>query len=133
MYAVDISPRFLQHINEKSSEDNVNNITSVLCSDRSVRLPPDSVDVAFICDTYHHFEHPQATLASIYQAIKPGGTLVLIDFERIPGESREFIIGHVRAGKSVFQGEIVEAGFRLVEEIKIPSFKENYFLRFRKN
>jgi ubiquinone/menaquinone biosynthesis C-methylase UbiE len=133
VYAVDISPRFLEHVNAKSQEDKVTNITSVLCSDRSVRLPPNSVDVVFICDTYHHFEFPQSTLASIHRALKPGGTLVVIDFERIPGESREFIIGHVRAGKEVFQGEIIEAGFRFVEEIKIPTFKENYFLRFRKH
>lgn len=132
VYAVDISARFLEHINRKSQEDEVSHVTSVLCTDRSVRLPPNSVDVVFICDTYHHFEFPQATLGSIHQALKPGGTLVVIDFERIPGESREFIIGHVRAGKEVFQGEIIEAGFRFVEELKIPTFKENYFLRFRK-
>jgi hypothetical protein len=74
----------------------------------------------------------ETTLRSILRAIKPGGTLVVVDFERIPGNSREFIIGHVRAGKEVFQGEIVEAGFRFVEELTIPSFKENYLLRFRK-
>ena len=132
VYAVDISPSFLKHINEKSREENVQNVTCVLGSARSVRLPPNSVDMVFVCDTYHHFEHPSSTLASIYQALKPGGTLVLIDFERIPGESREFILGHVRAGKEVFQSEVVEAGFKFVEELKIPAFKENYLLRFRK-
>lgn len=132
VYSVDISPRFLEHINRKSHEDQVRNLTSVLCSDRSVMLPPNSVDLVFICDTYHHFEHPQSTLASIHQALRPGGTLVIIDFERIPGKSRQFIMGHVRAGKEVFQGEVVEAGFRFVEEIKLPEFEENYLLRFRK-
>jgi len=132
VYAVDISPRFLEHINIKSQQDKVKNVTCVLCTDRSVSLPPNSIDVAFICDTYHHFEHPQATLESLHRALKPNGTLVVIDFERIPGTSREFIIGHVRAGKDVFQAEIVKSGFGLIEEIKIPSFKENYFLRFRK-
>ena len=132
VYAVDISPRFLEHINRKSKEESVSNVTSVLCTDRSVRLPPNSVDVAFICDTYHHFEQHPSTLASIHRALNPGGTLVVIDFERIPGKSRAFIIGHVRAGKEVFQSEIVEAGFRFVEELQIPTFEENYFLRFRK-
>ncbi|WP_197441920.1 methyltransferase domain-containing protein [Thalassoglobus polymorphus] len=132
VYAVDISPRFLEHINRKSQSDKVTNITSVLCTDQSVRLPPNSVDVAFICDTYHHFESPQATMASIHRALKPGGTLVVIDFERIPGKSREFILGHVRAGKEVFQAEIVESGFQFIEELKIPAFKENYLLRFQK-
>jgi len=132
VFAVDISPRFLEHINRKSQEDKLRNVTSVLCSDRSVCLPPNSVDFAFICDTYHHFEYPQATLASIHRALKPGGTLVVIDFERIPGKSREFILGHVRDGKEVFRGEIVTAGFRFLEEVKIPEFKENYYLRFSK-
>ncbi|MFK8113055.1 MAG: class I SAM-dependent methyltransferase, partial [Rubripirellula sp.] len=108
------------------------NITTVLCSDRSIHLPPNSLDLVFICDTYHHFEHPQSTLESIRRALKPGGQLVVIDFDRIPGESREFILGHVRAGKSVFKSEILEAGLHFVEEVEVPSFKENYLLRFRK-
>lgn len=132
VYAVDISPRFLEHINKQSQEDNLKNITSVLCTDRSIHLPPNSVDVAFICDTYHHFEHPADTLASIHRAIRPNGTLVVVDFERIPGKSRKFILGHVRAGKDVFRQEIAVAGFRLEEEVAIPSFQENYLLRFRK-
>ena len=132
VFSVDISPAFLDHIQSKAKEDRISNMTTVLCSDRSVKLPPSSVDLAFVCDTYHHFEYPAATLASIHQALKPGGTFMVIDFERIPGESREFIIGHVRAGKEVFRKEIIDAGFEFVEEIEIPSFKENYVLRFRK-
>ena len=132
VYAVDISPRFLEHINGKMREENVTNYTSVLCSDRSVQLPPNSVDVVFICDTYHHFEYPQSTLKSIHQALKPDGTLIVIDFERIPGKSREFILKHVRAGKEVFRGEIVDAGFQLIDDVTIPGLKENYLLRFQR-
>lgn len=132
VYAVDIASPFLEHINRQSEVDRIDNLTSILATSHSVRLPPGSVDVAFICDVYHHFEYPQATLESIYRALRPGGTLIIIDFERIPGVSREFIIGHVRADKDTVQREIVEAGFRFLEEVKIPSFEENYFLRFRK-
>lgn len=132
VFAVDISPKFLEHINRVSGEDGVENLTCVMCSERSIRLPDNSIDLAFICDSYHHFEHPDATLASILRALKPGGSLVVIDFERIPGKSREFILGHVRAGKEVFRDEIVAAGFRFVGEIKMPTFEENYLLRFRK-
>ena len=132
VYAVDISTNFLQHINKKSQADDVQNITCVLGTDRSVRLPASSVDFVFICDTYHHFEFPQSTLTSIYKALKPGGTMVVIDFERIPGQTREWTLGHVRAGKEVFRKEIEAVGFDFVEEVEIPSFKENYFLRFRK-
>lgn len=132
VYAVDLSPQFAAHINEQAQASGVENLTTVLCTDRSVRLPPDSVDRVFICDTYHHFEYPQKTLASIYQALKPGGVLIVIDFERIPGVSREFILGHVRAGKDVFRGEIEAAGFRFEKEVEVAAFRENYLLRFQK-
>ncbi len=132
VYSVDISTTFLRHINEQVQAANITNQTSVLCSERSIKLPANSVDLVFICDTYHHFEFPQATLASIEKALKPGGTLVVIDFERIPGKSREFIMGHVRAGKQVFREEIMEAGFEFEREVSLPEFKENYLLRFRK-
>lgn len=132
VYSVDISAKFLSHINSQAQKENVGNLTSVLCTDRSTRLPRNSVDFVFICDTYHHFEHPEETLASIHRALKPGGTMVVIDFERIPGKSRDFILGHVRADKGTFRKEIIDAGFSLDREVEIPGFKENYFLRFRK-
>jgi ubiquinone/menaquinone biosynthesis C-methylase UbiE/protein tyrosine phosphatase (PTP) superfamily phosphohydrolase (DUF442 family) len=132
VYAIDISSGFVEHIAVQARKEGVENLTPVLCTERSVKLPPASVDVAFVCDTYHHFEYPRSTLASIYRALKPGGVLVVIDFERIPGKSREFILGHVRAGKDVFRQEIEAAGFALIEEVAIPGFKENYFLRLRR-
>ncbi|WDQ17136.1 class I SAM-dependent methyltransferase [Rhodopirellula sp. P2] len=132
VYSVDISPKFLQHIAARATADGIENLTTVLGTDVSIRLPPESVDLVFICDTYHHFESPQQSLASIYRALKPGGRLVLIDFDRIPGVTREFLMGHVRAGKEVFQSEVVEAGFEFTDEVKVDAFEENYLLRFSK-
>ena len=55
--------------------------------------------------------------------------MIVIDFERIPGKTRAWTMGHVRAGKNVFSREIKDAGFALVEEKVIDGFKENYFLK----
>ena len=132
VFGVDIAPRFLEHLNERAGTTGVENLTAVLGSQRSVNLPPDSIDLAFICDTYHHFEYPRSTLKSLHRALRDGGSLVIIDFERIPGESREWIVNHVRAGKEQFRREIEAAGFEFVEEVDLSSLKENYFLRFRK-
>ena len=95
-----------------------------------MKLPPKSVDLVFICDTYHHFEFPFKTLASIHEALRPGGQLVLIDFHRIEGKSREWVLGHVRAGQEVFVKEIVVSGFKVVARRSF--LKENYFVRFEK-
>ncbi len=132
VYSVDIAPKFLQHIAARATTDRIENLTTVLGTDVSIRLPPASVDLVFICDTYHHFEQPMSTLASIHRALKPGGRLILIDFERIPGQSREFILGHVRAGKEIFKQEVIDAGFHFNDEVKIEGFEENYLLRFQK-
>ncbi|QDT01667.1 putative methyltransferase YcgJ [Rubripirellula lacrimiformis] len=132
VYSVDIAPKFLQHIAKRATDDGIENLTTVLGTDVSIRLPPESVDMVFICDTYHHFEQPAKSLASIYRALKPGGRLIMIDFNRIPGQSREFLIGHVRAGKEVFQSEVVAAGFTFIDEVQVDAFEENYLLRFSK-
>jgi SAM-dependent methyltransferase len=130
VYAVDIAPGFVRHIEENAERAGLNQIRGVVCEQDSVGLPPDSVDLAFICDTYHHFEYPAPTMASIHRALRRGGELVVIDFHRIPGTSSDWVMDHVRDGQEVFTAEIEAAGFRKVEER--PILEENYFLRFRK-
>ena len=130
VYAVDIARRFLDHIARTSKEAGLANVHTVLGTPTSVELPPNSVDLVFVCDTYHHFEFPSRTLHTIRRALKPGGQMVLIDFHRVPGKSSEWVLGHVRAGQEVVTKEVTSAGFKQVEER--PLLKENYFLRFAK-
>ncbi|GJQ57529.1 MAG: methyltransferase domain-containing protein [Candidatus Scalindua sp. AMX11] len=132
VYAVEISPRFVEHLAKLFDQHKKTNVTTVMCNDNSVCLPPGSVDAAFICDAYHHFEHPEQTMTSIFEAMIPGGRLIVIDFERIVGVTREWTLHHVRAGKQTFIDEIKSVGFELAAERKIPGFKENYYLEFQK-
>jgi SAM-dependent methyltransferase len=133
VYAVDISARFLEHINRRAQSNDTRNVSTVLCPEDHVGLPRESLDLAFICDTYHHFEYPKETMRSILQALKPGGTLIVIDFERIEGVTRKWVLNHVRAGKQVFKQEIIESGLTFVEEVHVKGLKENYCLRFTKS
>lgn len=132
VYAVDIAEKFLDHIKARTKEAGVKNVTTVLCKPHSAELAAASIDVAFICDTYHHFEFPYRTMASIHSALKPGGRVVLIDFKRIPGTSREWTLSHVRAGQEVVEKEVIEAGFKKVKEEKELGLKENYLVVFEK-
>ena len=132
VYAVDIAPKFIEHINQAAQREARGNVTGVICREDSINLAPGSVDKIFVCDTYHHFEYPQSTLASMFSALTEGGELIVIDFERVEGKTRPWLLDHVRAGKDVFRAEIQDAGFELVEEVQVDGLKENYFLRFRK-
>lgn len=111
-------------------EAKIENVVGVVCTPASVQLPQNSIDLAFVCDTYHHFEFPQKTVTSLHRALRPNGKVVVIDFHRIEGKSREWVLNHVRAGQEVFTKEIVTHGFKQVEERKF--LKENYFLVFEK-
>jgi ubiquinone/menaquinone biosynthesis C-methylase UbiE len=130
VFAVDIAANFLKYIDKTCQEAGLKNVETVLCDQFSTKLPKNSVDLVFICDTYHHFEFPERTLHSIHDALRPGGQIVLIDFERIEGKSSAWILMHVRAGKEVFVAEVKAAGFKVLGEENF--LKENYLVRFEK-
>jgi ubiquinone/menaquinone biosynthesis C-methylase UbiE len=130
VYALDIAPKFVEHIKKTSKEQGFDNVFGVVCKPDSVELPQKCIDLAFLCDTYHHFEFPFKTLASIHQALRAGGRMVVVDFKRVPGVSSEWVLNHVRAGQEVVTKEILSAGFKLVDEPKFLS--ENYCLVFEK-
>lgn len=128
--AVEISPRFLEHLRDEAALRGLDNFEVVEGTTNSVELPTGETRIAFICDVYHHFEAPMDSLASLYDAIEPGGELVLIEFERIEGVTNEFLLKHVRAGREVFQAEIESAGFVFEDEIELEGLDDNYILRF---
>lgn len=132
VHPVDISPVFIDHLTQRSTDRGWSNVHPVLCSERSTGLAPGTIDAAFICDTYHHFSYPADTLKSLFAAMKPGGRLVVVDFIRDPMTSRPWVLEHARAGKEVFRAEIEGAGFAFVDQVWIEGLTENYVIRFRR-
>jgi len=130
VYAVDISKNFVDNILRTAREQGLSNVEGIVNTQNSTGLPASSVDLVFICDTYHHFEHPGAMLASIHQALRAGGTLVIIDFRRIAGTSSAWVMNHVRADKETVIREVEAAGFRLRKDDLL--LHDNYYLRFER-
>ncbi len=132
VYAIDVAQSFLDHIGRDAKKRGLGQVVTILATQDSTGLPEGSVDLVFLSDVYHHLERPEKTLASIERALRPGGTLVVIDFDRVEGRSSAFVLKHVRAGKAVVIKEIERAGFTSVPTPEAPRFTENFFLRFRK-
>ncbi|MEK7258172.1 MAG: methyltransferase domain-containing protein, partial [Pseudomonadota bacterium] len=61
-------------------EEGLDNINGVLGEIDDTHLPDNSVDVAFLVDAYHEFSHPREMLQSIYDSLKPGGRLILVEY-----------------------------------------------------
>jgi len=128
VYAVDIAPNFLEYIRSWAKEEKLGQIETILGEDQTPNLAPNSVDVIFSSDAYHHFEYPMTMLRNMRAALRDGGQMIVVDFERTPDR-----LDHVRAPKETVIQEIKDAGFRFVEEVKIQGFKNNYFLRFARD
>jgi ubiquinone/menaquinone biosynthesis C-methylase UbiE len=125
VFAVDINETFLRHIAATCQERKIANVTTVLGTEASANLPRQSVDLVFLCDTYHHFEFPQKMLASIFEALRPGGRVVLVEMHK-----RGSMAGHVRMDKKTAVAEFAEAGFTLIDERDLGTTQ--YLARFEK-
>lgn len=128
VYAVDIIPAFLEYIRTRVQQAGHTHVRLIQANDRSAELPPASVDLIFMSDAYHHLEFPQHVLANLRQALRPGGSLWLIDFHR-EANSPAWVRQHVRAGKAEVLRELALAGFEPVDEP--PLLRENYVLHLR--
>ncbi len=130
VYAVDISRAFVENILRSARGQGLDNVVGIVNTQTDTLLPPGSIDLAYVCDTYHHFEHAQQMLRSIHRALRPEGALVIIDYKKIEGVSSGWIMHHVRAGEEAVINEVEAAGFKLVG--KGDFLARNYFLRFKR-
>ena len=132
VYAEDIEPLFLDLVNRRAVDLGFDNVTAVLGREDSVTLPSNSMDVVFIADTYHYFDDREAVMRSIFDALKPGGALILVEFDIEAGETKPDYKSHVRFGKAGVISEVEFIGFEFSDEPTVEGLEENYFLRFKK-
>jgi cyclopropane fatty-acyl-phospholipid synthase-like methyltransferase len=81
IYAVDIDPDLLRHVQKTSRAAGITNITTVLAPEESPALPAASLDAVLICDTLHHIARRPEYLANLRSSLKPGGRVAIIDFK----------------------------------------------------
>lgn len=132
VYAIDIAPNFVERLAQRAKDEGHPQVEARLCGENSVDLPADSVDVAFICDVYHHFEFPRNTMSSLHHALSDNGEVVIVDFIRVPGVSRDWILNHVRGSEKDVIAEMDSFGFEFVEGIEVRGLQETWAARFRK-
>ena len=82
VYAVDVQAEMLDKTKAAVDQRKLTNAEYVLASDDAVRLPPGSIDLAFVAYTFHEFADPVATLESIKRSLKPGGRLFVLEYAK---------------------------------------------------
>ncbi len=125
VYAVEVNPAYLEHIAATCRQEKLDNVLTVLGTQRTTHLPRQALDLVFVCDTYHHFEHPPELLASIFEALRPAGRVVLVDFYKRGG-----MASHVRVDKDQVIAEFAAAGLVLRDVRELG--RQQYLARFEK-
>ncbi len=82
VFATDLQPEMLRLMGKRLEREKITNIEPVLGSETESKLPDQSVDMVVLVDVYHEFSEPRKMLASIRQALKPNGRLVLLEFRK---------------------------------------------------
>ncbi|KAF4655129.1 hypothetical protein FOZ61_007767 [Perkinsus olseni] len=130
VYATELSNGFIQHL-QADPRINKNKVEIIGCTEEDLCLPAEtdaSVDLAVLCDVYHHLTYPKKIIQQLRKALK--------DFWRDPNKStredKTWVIEHLRADKDVFVEEIRSEGFHVVAEPEIEGLIENYVVIFKK-
>jgi len=123
--AVDIAQELLDNIATRAKQAGQTNIEYQLCDQKKTGLSANTIDLAFVCDTYHHIEFPQLYLEDLKSALKPEGRLVIVDFKKDPEINDNWVMGHVRLNEKEVIAEIEAAGFRHVGSL---AFMETQFM-----
>jgi ubiquinone/menaquinone biosynthesis C-methylase UbiE len=78
VYATEIEAGKLRKLERK--QEKVANLKVVASTPHDCNLPANSCDAIYVRAAYHHFTDPAAMNASVMRALRPGGTLAVIDF-----------------------------------------------------
>lgn len=80
VYATEIDPELREKIAERAASEGLANIVVVEARVDGSGLPAGCCDAAFLRGVYHHLTQPEALLASLREALRPGARLAVIDF-----------------------------------------------------
>ena len=129
VYAVDVEPQMISYLNERIKEEKLANIVTVQGSETAVSLPPSSIDMMLLVDVYHEFSFPYEMGLSMFNALKPNGKLVLVEFRSEDNNVPIKTIHKMSEAQAI--KELKAVGFRL--EKNINNLPWQHCMVFEKN
>ena len=129
VYAVDVEPEMLKYTEESIVHMHRSYTAEfILARPDNPKLPYQSIDLLFVCNTYHHLEERTKYFSDTKSSLKPGGRVVIIDFYQ---DERSGNLGfpkqHLVSRETVIK-ELTDAGYTLLREHAF--LPKQYFLEF---
>ena len=118
LYATELESDRLRAIRRAAESAGLKNVTVLEAHATRTNLPDRCCDALVVRNVYHHFENPALINKSLYQSLKPGGRLAVIDFRPDSAESADPTRRADGAQHGVTAATVVcelrQAGFELV-------------------
>ena len=80
IFAVDVQAEMIEYLEKRIKKEKLKNVTTVLGSEKTIPLSVASIDLMVLVDVYHEFSFPYEMGKAMYDALKPGGKLYVIEF-----------------------------------------------------
>ena len=126
VYAIDVSPDMILHLNRRIRDFKATNVSSILADPDDPLLPERSVNRFFFSNSWHHIENHTKYLSLMKKMLKPGGEIIMIDFHK-----KELPVGppmQMKIAREDLIKQMETNGFRLTKEHTFLPYQ--YFLVF---
>jgi len=123
VYAEDINPSAIQFVEKRAQNEKLGNVKTVLGTPDDTKLQPHSVDAVLLLKVYHEIAHPIPVMQQVLAALKPGGSVGIIDRNGTGADHG--------LDRAIVLREMGEAGYRLVSKYDFTKADgQDYFLIF---
>ncbi|MEW6210593.1 MAG: methyltransferase domain-containing protein [Acidobacteriota bacterium] len=120
---IDIDPSSIRSLMADAKRWGLANYEARLVPADDPMLEPQSVDVVFLCDTYHEIEKRVEYFSRVKKSLRAGGKLVVVDFVKDKDNPKHSI------EKETVIEELRQAGYRLAREFDFL-LPRQFFLEF---
>lgn len=115
-YAVDTDEDMLDSVEEVASRKGLTNVRPIRSAPDGPRLP-ERIDLAFLCNVYHHLPDQRRYFERLASQLSPGGRVAIV--EALPGGLMARLFGHVTPPDRI-RVQMRAAGYRLQAAHDLP-------------
>jgi len=101
VYAIDIDPDMLAYLRDRVRDEKRANIEVIEAAPNDSKLPAASVELVFLCNTYHHLVDRVAYFAALRTRLRPGGRVAIV----------EYASGDHATSPELIRAELAQAGY----------------------
>jgi ubiquinone/menaquinone biosynthesis C-methylase UbiE len=122
---LDVEPNMVKYMNEDAKKLDLHNYEARVVRTDDPELSRQSVDVIFLCNTYHHIDNRLEYFSNAAKSLKAQGRIVIVDFYKDTdfGPPRDH-----KLAKDIVLKEMEKAGYRLIKSHGM--LPKQYFLEF---